>query len=337
MIFKNPTNMLHDINRVFDGQGLNSSVEYKQLMNTEDPVASFFKHLKEKSASAGITGSIRGRYYWLANKLDLYRGQPVYENEWDLLVILDACRVDALSEVASEYDFLPTTIESRYSVGSASDTWMQRTFVDKYEPELRKTVYVTSNPNSEQYTPISQFKYVDEVWKTDYDSDLGTIPPRAVTDHSIVAHRECNSDRLIAHYMQPHFPSVPQPLGFGLRMAADNPDRHEWIWSDEGRNKYTKEEIWNSYLENLRYVLDNIKTLLNNVDAEQTVITADHGNAFGEWGVWGHPHQPHPKLRKVPWVHVTASDEEAYHPDIELAVDDAHSAEETLRALGYKE
>jgi hypothetical protein len=45
-----------------------------------------------------------------------------------------------------------------------------------------------------------------------------------------------------------------------------------------------EEEIWESYIENLRYVLDHVEVLLENVDAEEVAISADHGNAKGEWG-----------------------------------------------------
>ena len=36
------------------------------------------------------------------------------------------------------------------------------------------------------------------------------------------------------------------------------------------------------------YVLNDIGILLDNLDAERVVITADHGEAFGEYGILGH-------------------------------------------------
>jgi hypothetical protein len=38
--------------------------------------------------------------------------------------------------------------------------------------------------------------------------------------------------------------------------------------------------VWEAYLDNLRYVLDNIEELLQNVDGK-VVISADHGELFG--------------------------------------------------------
>lgn len=41
------------------------------------------------------------------------------------------------------------------------------------------------------------------------------------------------------------------------------------------------------------------------------MITADHGDLFGEFGQYGHPEGfVHPNLNQVPWVETTATDEE---------------------------
>jgi len=33
-------------------------------------------------------------------------GTPIYEREWDVLVVLDACRLDLMEGVADEYEFI---------------------------------------------------------------------------------------------------------------------------------------------------------------------------------------------------------------------------------------
>ena len=71
-------------------------------------------------------------------------GTNVYERDWDLLVVLDACRVDALREVADEYEFI-TEVESMRSVGSTSFEWLNHTFSTDYRDEVRQTAHVTRN------------------------------------------------------------------------------------------------------------------------------------------------------------------------------------------------
>jgi glucan phosphoethanolaminetransferase (alkaline phosphatase superfamily) len=98
--------------------------------------------------------------------------------------------------------------------------------------------------------------------------------------------------------------------------------------------------VFDLYVQNLRYVLDHVERLLNNIDAETVVLTADHGELFGEWGLYSH-HAcvPHPALRKVPWVRTTANDSQSHNPPIERSDVDRveRISNEKLAALGYLE
>ena len=64
-------------------------------------------------------------------------GKNIFEEDWDLLVILDACRIDALREFESEYDFI-NSIDSRWSVGSTSKEFINRTYTQEYQNEIKK-------------------------------------------------------------------------------------------------------------------------------------------------------------------------------------------------------
>lgn len=278
----------------------------------------------------------KAAFYELAERFNLYRGASLMEEKWDCLIVLDACRVDALQVVANEYDFLPDIIPSRCSVGSASDVWLKRTFDDKFQEEMGKTVHVTANPNSRQYLAPEEFLHLDEVWIKHFDSDLGTTPPRPVTDYAIDRWRRYRPTRLIVHYIQPHFPSIPDPLGFGIEKGAVDPDKHEWIWRGGKPEGYSTERIWRAYIANLHHVLKDVELLLNSIDCPSVIISADHGNAYGEWGEWGHPDKPLPILRKVPDVRTSATDTNSYTPKTDLATPPTEGdVEEVLSALGY--
>ena len=49
-------------------------------------------------------------------------GENVYDRDWDVLVVLDACRPDALRDAAAEYAFLDA-VETVRSVGDWSSEW----------------------------------------------------------------------------------------------------------------------------------------------------------------------------------------------------------------------
>jgi hypothetical protein len=82
--------------------------------------------------------------------------------------------------------------------------------------------------------------------------------------------------------------------------------------------------------------------LLENVDG-RVAITADHGNLFGEWGLYGHPmHTPVPALLAVPWAEATGVDRRTRDPELEppesLPVSRVYGEtdeRERLEALGY--
>jgi hypothetical protein len=71
------------------------------------------------------------------------------------------------------------------------------------------------------------------------------------------------------------------------------------------------------------------------------VITADHGELFGEWGLYGHISGIlHPSLKRVPWVETTAEDTQSYEPQLTSPRGEARETEDEavtqrLADLGY--
>lgn len=273
----------------------------------------------------------------------------VYNDDWDMLIILDTCRPDALNSVSSEYEFLDN-ISSRWSVGSHSAEWMMNTFTEKFKSQISETAYITSNPNSvtileEDYdkthaysgqlpTQISRlFKYntsntvysgdfykYTRIW--DRAEEYGGMKypaPRAVTDQAIETDRNDNPNRIIVHYMPPHSPYLANLVEGEVRIS-DTP----------------RLESFDAYLDNLRWALNEVDTLLKNVDRGRVIITADHGESFS-FRRWrgGHPVGAiYPSVRRVPWCVTDATDSKTYRPD--SANEPASSdTKEVLEALGY--
>jgi len=280
-------------------------------MAITDWVSDSYKRIQH----AGWIG-VRDSLFWLyvsilkhISNLISTPGENVLEKEWDLLILLDSCRADALQEVIDEYDYLNEgECDTIRSVSSTSEKWHTKTFTEKYRDVMKDVVLVTGNYKSSVLNP-DDFREVVEVWREDWD----LIPARPVTDAAIKTGRATNEwDRMIVHYMQPHLPSFPNP-------PAQPRTRHdggrEENWHRLRRGELSESEVWAGYLDNLRYVLDDVELLLNNVDAEQVVISADHGDAKGEYGVYSHPHgQELSCLRDVPWCVTTAKDNQSYEP-----------------------
>ncbi|WP_228842266.1 alkaline phosphatase family protein [Halococcus agarilyticus] len=278
-------------------------------------------------------------------------GTNVYERDWDALLILDACRVDALEAVADEFDFIDD-VDSIWSRGSTSQEWMAQTFTREWRDAIADTIYLVGNGFAKQtfeeggrpildFNPLSfpafdvvdaaDFKLLKGVWGTGHDDRLGNVPPRYITDRAIELGRDETSERLIVHYNQPHAPYLANAVATDSAPSSFESDPFPPL----RRGELSREKAWAMYLDNLRLVLNDVELLLENLDAERVVITADHGEAFGEWGQYGHPNaSPLPAVRKVPWVETTASDARTHTPaeeDNETSTD----IEDHLADLGY--
>jgi hypothetical protein len=261
-------------------------------------------------------------------------GRRIYDYNWDLLIILDACRADLIAEVVNEYDFL--TAESTYSCASSSGEWHNKNFKKEYSKEMSETALVSGNLHTEDRVLPEDLLYLDRVWEHSFNDEEGTILAEDMVNRTVRAYRKYNPDRLISHFMQPHWPFVPKNGSYGEgipRYHSHTPWETAWDYLKDG--KVSKEKVWEEYKDNLRYALDNVEVLLNNIDAEKVIITADHGNLLGEFGLYDHPsYVPIPTLKRVPWVVTSASDSG------EFTVDESEgtnlSVEEKLRTLGYK-
>lgn len=312
-----------------------------------------------------------------------YNPESIWDRDWDLLIVLDACRYDLMESVESEYAYLDRK-DNIVSVGSSTIEWLEQTFSEKYESEISKTAYITGNPNSirafpyhypnecgcgatldptynsiyhegivvcsscnsevhgNRYVPVKQ---LEEVWREGWRNDLGTIPPRPITDSAIQVHRRYSPEKMIIHYMQPHHPFISAPgLDQGSYIAEGDRYREKLsktIWEQLEAGELDTGTVWEEYRNNLRIVLDDLELLLNNVDSELTVISSDHGNAMGEYSVYGHPgNMPLDCLVNVPWYTTSGSDEEEYQPTQINNGNQSVSSEEIterLRDLGYRE
>lgn len=269
-------------------------------------------------------------------------GTNVLDLDWDVLILLDACRVDALKTVAEDYPFIHT-VDSRRSVASNSPEWLRKTFSTADKDTTARVAYVTANPHSEMLD-ASKFAVLNEVWQYAW-TDAGTVRPGAVTDHVVDVMRRNDPERLIAHYMQPHLPFRAEMYPEEATVRLDHDLGHA---DDSERNVYhrmrdgevPKEAVWEAYCDNLRWVLDSVSTLLSNVDADRVVISSDHAELFGEWGCYCHPGGvPVPALRRVPWVETTAEDTGSHEPRLDAAMDDTSPDQKTVRQrlndLGY--
>jgi hypothetical protein len=300
------------------------------------PVSEALRHLRKRTL--GTVREVTWRTYLRYGRR--LAADPVFEADWDLLVVLDACRADLWEEVVTAEEMLPLGA-TRVSPGGTSTEWLDAVFGGRGRSELSDVGYVTANPYSDTHVESEAFGLLEEVWRYAWDDEVGTVPPRPVTDAAVRAGRRHDLDRLVVHYMQPHFPSLSRDRegGTTLETFGDEPLA---VWDDLRFGRRSAGDVREAYRENLRIVLEDVRLLLSNVDASDPVVTSDHGNAFGERGIYGHAAgialRP---LREVPWVETTATDRRTHepaHPSTKGAPwkGNEPDVEERLRELGYR-
>lgn len=271
-------------------------------------------------------------------------GTDVMEEDWDTLILLDACRYDDFERVSD----IDGELSHKISKGVDSPEFIKKNFVGK---DLTDTVYVTANP---YFSLIGDntFHETNTNPLSKWDSELQCVRPEAVTTSAINAHKKHPNKRIIVHYMQPHDPPLG-PKAKELRenagiisgpMGTGNSDKR--IMELVAAGEISKKEAHEAYRETLDIVLEDVTSLIDQIDGK-IVISADHGEMFGErpYPILGelYEHFQNPKtisLCKVPW-HVV----ESYSRRRQLSAEPSsenddfvneEEIEKQLKALGYK-
>lgn len=260
-----------------------------------------------------------------------------YRNEeWDNLIILDACHYDTFADVNS----IDGNLQKVYS--NASHTW--NFLKNNFRNDNSDTVYVTASPMTTGYE--KHFHDIIHVWKDHWDDEKRTVLPEHVTEAAKKANKKYPDKKLIIHYMQPHYPFIGEKgdeldvMGSFEYGSRDEPS----IWERMQFEDLDKEKVLEAYKENLELVLPEVETVIEGLDGK-TVVTGDHGNLFGKkvglapMKIYGHPMGVKDKdLRSVPWLEINESGRKNIEAE-ETGEAQQHEEEEIkekLADLGYK-
>lgn len=256
-------------------------------------------------------------------------GDYIMEENWDNLIILDACRFDVFKELNT----LDGNLHAFHSRGSHTGEFFRRNFDGQ---SFLDTVYVSSNPNPSDAADC-EFAHVEEVWESGWDEELKTVPPNEVVERTIKVAERFPNKRLISHFLQPHYPWIgPDGREFIAEYGYQPGNENDNVWLKLRNGEVERKRVWQVYKENLSVTLPHVQTLVENLSGK-TVLTSDHGNAFGEWGVYGHPARSYiAPLVRVPWLEIPFDERK----DIEATnagegFSDQEPSGEQLRALGY--
>ena len=236
--------------------------------------------------------------------MQIAKAEPLYvvKRNWDILIVLDACRYDYFEKV----NWIPGRLQALEVESSCTIAWLKMNFPGKYD-----IVYISANPFCNSKRPVhgflgrDHFKKVVDVWDFGWSNMLKTVPPDIVTA-TFVGEFEANPhERYIVHYMQPHGPYIGK-----VRLNIETWDKYgktiRGMWEHPRPDLKLLRE---AYRSNLELVLKEVERLIKYVKSrgfrKKIVITADHGELLGEDGMFAHPcHIKHSCLNIVPWLEV---------------------------------
>lgn len=267
-------------------------------------------------------------------------GIDILNEDWDNLILLDACRHDLFEETHK----IPGDLRSVTSRGSATPEFLRGNFKDK---TLLDTVYITANPMLYRHQSDINATFHDTInlWTGQtWNDEYGTVLPEVVTSEAKRIAGIYPNKRLLVHYMQPHYPFIDAMTSFDKgHIGKQSPDElTTWMQVLTGKVDIDKESLWNAYANNLRRALPYVEELIEHLMGK-TVVTSDHGNMFGERASpipireWGHPPSIWTnELVKVPWLEVPYEDRKDImsEPAVESDSEEV-GVQDRLESLGY--
>jgi hypothetical protein len=210
-------------------------------------------------------------------------------------------------------------------------------------------VYVTANPQLYRHRSEidAQFHDIVDVWDVGgWDEEYGTVLPETVTRYGKEALEKYDDKRVIVHYVQPHYPFIGAGTDFDKgHLNDETAELNPWDRIMQGLVDIDRDRIWAAYKRNLERCLPHVRELVD-ADGYKTVVTADHGNMFGDRArpfpirEWGHPRGIYTKeLVKVPWFVPPYDERKAVTEESareEQPTGASSEVEERLRDLGYR-
>jgi hypothetical protein len=218
------------------------------------------------------------------------------EDSWDYAIVLDACRFDVFHQVNT----LEGKLEKKQSIGSMTTDWAAHAIMKQY-PDI---VLVNANPFlSTTHMKRKPFFKNIPAWKIGWDDELMVTPPWAMLDLSKKMAKRFPDKRIIFWFMQPHHPFIHSHMDFGWNMRdmmIGGKKGLKSVWTAVKYGELTVEQIWEAYKNNLELTMPYVEKLVDYLKGT-IIVTSDHGNCFGEMGLFCHPYGTRiPPLIDVP-------------------------------------
>jgi len=263
-------------------------------------------------------------------------GIYVLDQDWDNLIILDACRYDIFAEEITQSG-LKGNLQKIESRAPTTSDWVRTNFQDR---TLTDIVCVSTNPWYEQLSGLElDFHAYHPIYKRYFDDFEETLDHfrNVVGEVADTYHNK----RLLIHIGLPHEPYIGATAQeYPILKRSSSPAEA----AGKIDHKYPDVILEEAYRENLRIGLEVAERLYNQFSGK-TVISSDHGELLGEryltmpFKQYGHHGILVPELLNVPWFVCEYDNRKKIYPEEpvkEATVTPQEELEEHLEYLGYQ-
>ena len=168
-------------------------------MSIKNVGSKIYRKLKQISSTSLLLRELNRIYYRRFYTKDYNAsGIDIFSEDWDNLLILDACRYDMFKRISN----LSGDLSSRISRGSSTNEFIMGNFQDR---QFNDTVYVTANPmvyrRSSEWLDV-EFHDIINIWREDgWNEKYGTVLPETTAEYAIKAHERYPNKRLLIHFI----------------------------------------------------------------------------------------------------------------------------------------
>lgn len=246
----------------------------------------------------------------------------LHKDDWDALIILDACRYDTFKKLYKDY--IPDDLIYKPLVKANSEASQTIYWLYKHWPNFYDILYISGNPyiNStdtvvSKYKGNQHFRKVVDSWDWGYSKKTSRIEPNRIAKDALKWEKTLQEkSQMIVHFMQPHSPYLFKDKKFKWYEMLRNrvpvnllPKRLKtWI----GKN-YKREDVYSrldcendvileAYERNLRSVFPYVTDLAMCWKGKKVIVTSDHGEYLGEDGRFGHWGEINDFITSVPYM-----------------------------------
>ncbi|MFW9827319.1 MAG: sulfatase-like hydrolase/transferase [Candidatus Thorarchaeota archaeon] len=241
----------------------------------------------------------------------------IMKQNWDYLIILDACRYDVFKL------FVHNDAKPVISGGSCTQEWLEWNF----KGEFKDVVYIAGNPYFSNFNLIRTFGFnpfykVLEVWDYGWDKKFKTVHPKTLTEEAIKVLEKYPNKRMIIHYNQPHHPFLTNQklikIDSGAKKYLNNYKKKDKIsaWRAAKKGIIPVREVFQAYIDNLLLVMQYVNQIVEKLQGK-VILTSDHGEQVGEYMLFGHAFNYRTEeLVVVPWYIAKNTKREIFDRDL---------------------